>query len=109
MLKLKNRACIRYTRTKQVEDKIEFNRLRALARYKIKQSKKSSLEKYVRTLNKDTPMKSVWKRVNKIYGKYNNTPQPVLEENNILITNQREVANKLGETCRSILTLIQSY
>ena len=31
-------------------------------------------------------MKSVWKKVKKIYGKYKNTPQSVLEENNILIT-----------------------
>ena len=80
----------RYTRTKQIADKIEFNSLRAVARYKIKESKRNGCKKYVSTLNKDSPMKSIWKKVKKIDGKYSNPQQAVLEDNNIIITDQKK-------------------
>ena len=67
ILRQKKRAYRRYMRTK-ISDKIEFNRLRALARYKTKEAKRKG------SLNKDTPMKSIWKNCKKIDRKGTSTP-----------------------------------
>ena len=102
ILSQKKQAYRRYCRTKLVVDKIEFNRLRALSRYKIKQARKNSWRKYVNSLNKDTPMKSVWKKFRKIDGKYTNAQQPILEENNTIITDPKIVADKIAQSIASI-------
>ena len=83
-------------------DKIDFKRLRALARYKIKEAKRSSWKTYVSTLNKDTTMKAVWKRYRKIDGKYTNQKQTIIEDNNVIIIDPKLVANKIAQSLAEI-------
>ena len=62
-----------------------------------KDAQKSSWIKYVSTVNSDTVHSKVWKRVDKIRGKYCPRPSPTLKVNNSEIVNPREVANVLAE------------
>ena len=102
VLARKKQAYRRYIRTRLAVDKIEFNRLRALSRYKIKEAKRNNWKNYVNTINKDTPMKAIWKKVKKIDGKYVAAQQPILQENNIIITDPKAVANKLAHALAAV-------
>ena len=92
-------------RIKIIADKIEFNRLRALARYKLKKGKRNSWMKYVGSLNRDTALESIWKKFKKIDRKGTSLQQPILEKNNGIITDPKLVMNKIAQSLASISSL----
>ena len=98
----KKAAYRRLRRTHLLTDKIEFNRLRAYSRYKIKEAKTNSWNNYIDSINQKTSIGILWKKMAKIKGKFTPTKQPILEENGTLITNPKEVSNKLGEHLSNI-------
>lgn len=57
-----------------------FKRARAHARRVLKEARRASWKAYVSTLNKETSLAQIWKRVRKISGKYTVPSPPVLSE-----------------------------
>ena len=76
---------------------IKFRQAKAKCKYTIRQAKKNSWQNYVSTLNSNTPIKTIWKKIKKIKGK-NNTQTTHLKKNNTIITDRQEHTNHLGET-----------
>ena len=81
---------------------IEYKRAAAKARYIIKTSKKISWCKFVSTINRYTPIKTVWKRIRKIDNKTYNASKIVIQKDNIFIPAPQEVVSILGTHFSSI-------
>ena len=97
------KACLRrYKRTKAVEDKIELNRTTALARKIQRRARKENWMNFISTINKDTPMSKIWKRVKKLNGKYIPSHPPSLHDNGVLMQDPQVVADILGEHLASV-------
>jgi len=89
-------ALRRYQRTSSVADKISYQRARAIARRAQKKARLDSWRKYTSSLNTRTPMSKVWKRFQKMRGKYTEYRTPFLIENDIPVTDPREVTALLA-------------
>jgi len=95
-------ATKKYYRTKLVQDKINFKRLRAVARRTILEAKRKSWQDYISTINSRTPMSKIWKKIGKISGQYKPHPLPILSQNDQLITDPVEVGNAFGRSLYEI-------
>ena len=95
-------ALRKYQTSKLLIDKINFKKTRARFRYLMKNSKIESWKNYVSNINDNTPMKQIWKRVNKIRGKHSNIHRPILKDGNNLVTDPHEVGNIFGNNLREI-------
>ena len=62
-----------------------------------KDSQNSSWKKYVSTLNRSIEHAKVWKKVDKIKGKYQPKPPPTLKVNGTTLIKPKEVATALAE------------
>ena len=62
----KNRARRRFLRSKDPSDMIDYKRLKAIAQKTYNTSKRESWQSYLSKINSETPIKQIWKRVNKI-------------------------------------------
>jgi len=77
--------------------KIRYNRARARCKYIFKQSRKSSWESYVSSINENTSQTEIWKKVKKISGKFTVTPSPILKTaDGRVIRDDAEVAEELS-------------
>ena len=85
------------TRNPTVTNKIHFKKLRGISQRIQKDSQKSSWMSYVSTVNRETEYAKVWKKIDKIRGKYCPRPPPTLKVNNVKINDLREVATVLAE------------
>ena len=92
----------RYRRTKSNIDKIELNKATAKARYVKRNARKESWQAYVSTINCNTPMSKVWKKVRKMSGKYNRGAPPCIQINGILEMDHKKVADALGRNIEYI-------
>ena len=82
-----------------IENKISYNRAKARCRYQIKKAKQESWRNYLSSINQFTPLSSIWKKVQKISGKFSPTPPPILKTpNNVIIQDVGDVANMLAES-----------
>lgn len=95
--KLKKAALRKYQRTKNPQDKIDLKRARAVARYTVKQSKKSEWQHFVSTFNSETPLNLIYSRINKINGNRSNHATPCIIVNNNQLHHPKEVANAIGD------------
>lgn len=93
----RRRAFGRFRRHKTDYYRDEYKRARARARRVLKEAQRTSFASYVSTLNSQTPMSQVWKRVHKIAGKYTPSPPPVLNVNGVTVADSAGVANTLAE------------
>ena len=80
---------------------IRFRRARAKCQYTLNTTRRKSWEQYVSNLKTGVKPKEIWKRVNKIRGKYCITPPPVLHVNNRLVTDPQETSTILAESFAS--------
>ena len=80
-----------------VSNKIKYKRLRAMFQRAQKDSQNSSWKKYVSTLNSSIEGAKVWKKVDKIKGKYQPKPPPTLKVNGTTLIKPKEVATALAE------------
>ena len=87
----------RYQRTKLPVDKIEYNRLKAIARRTYRHSMKQSWQSFVSTITTDTPMSKIWKKIAKIRGRWRGTSPPTLIDGDTIVVDESTVANRLGE------------
>lgn len=95
-VKEKKRALNIFRKAPSHENMLNFKRCRAKARRLIISSKKSSWEKYVATITKDTSTKEVWKKIKCIAGKRFPNQSPILQVDGRLISKVEEVAENLA-------------
>ena len=95
-------ALRRYQRSKLIADKIAYCRARAIAKKTKNESKKLSWQKYITSININTPMSKIWKKIRKIRGTYQNTKPPYLIKNNQIITDSSEVAEMMASHYETI-------
>ena len=70
--------------------------VRAMFQRAQKDSQNSSWKKYISTLNSNTEDAKVWKKVDKIKGKYQPKPPPTLKVNGTTLIKPKEVASVLA-------------
>lgn len=86
-----------------IENKIAYNRARAKSRYIMNKSKKETWQKYISSINQHTSLHNIWKKVQKIAGKFSPHSSPVLKDvDGEMITNKLEVANILASNFTKI-------
>ena len=79
-----------------VSNKIKCKHLRAMFQ-KVQRDSQNSSWKYVSTLNNSTEDAKVWKKLDKIKGKYQPKPPPTLKVNGTTLIKPKEVATALAE------------
>jgi len=89
-------ALRRYQRSSLLSDKITYSRARAIAKNTLLKAKRTSWQQYINSLNVNTPMSKIWKRIRKIRGTYQNIKQPYLIKDNSHITDKNDVAELLA-------------
>ncbi|KAI3387413.1 hypothetical protein SNEBB_002003 [Seison nebaliae] len=102
LLHFKRRYQRRARRTKQLNDIITWKKAQANLRRVIRKTQRNSFREYVESINERAPITSVWKRINKLRGKKTGNTSPILEINNRLISDQKEVANAFGASLSNI-------
>ena len=86
-----------YKNSRTPEAKATYQRAVAKQRNYFKKVKRDSWICYINGINSQTAVREVWKKVRKLCGRYVPSPLPHLKVGNKLITDNEEVANKLGE------------
>ena len=99
--RLKQRLLRRWQRTRLLCDKIDYNRAKANERRKINEASRNYWKDFVSTLNSRTPCAVVFKRVQKISGKYKGKTIPVIKNNGVIETNPEIVAEVIGDNFAS--------
>ena len=92
----------KYRRTRAVQDKIELNRVSAIARRTKRQARRESWREYVSSINSNTPMAKVWKRIRKMTGKYRGRKVPCLRVNGNIEMDPKRVADALATNMAAI-------
>lgn len=80
-----------------VQKHIEYKKVNAKVRWLIKQSKKTTWENYIKTINPKTQSKVVWSKIKKIKGCPTLSPINYLIHNNEELSNTDEVAECLAD------------
>ena len=89
-------ALRKFQRSSLIVDKIDYCRARAIAKRVLAQTKKISSQKYISSININTPMSKIWKRIRKIRGKCHNAKSPYLIIDDVHFTDKLQVAEKFG-------------
>ena len=93
------RDCVRAERRLKngysLERKIAYNRCKAKFRYLCKQAQRDHWIAFISSINQRSSVHSLWKKVQKIAGKFTPLPVPVLNINGRLATDVQEVADEL--------------
>ena len=76
--------------------KIELNRRVAIRKYTFRQKQKLSWQKYIDSINRETPCSKIWKKIGKMCGKYNQPHHPCLKVRGNTIAGSQEVAEALA-------------
>ena len=96
VIKIKRQAWTKYRRQKNDVNFIDFKRASAVARKTIRKAQKESWRMYVSTINEQTPINSIWKKIHKIAGKYIPDKAIVLHQQGNIIADPKEVAQSLA-------------
>ena len=79
-----------------------YNKVCALFKRAILNSKKESRETYIRTITERTPIRTVWKKYRKINGKGNSTHKCPLKYEGKIIYEDKDIANAIGTNLQTI-------
>lgn len=91
-----------YKRHQTTQNKIQYKKLKAAARRKLKDSKKDAWIKFVRSLNRHTPSNQVWRAIKNIQGlKHQSTIAFLMDDNGHIIQDATSISNTLAETFAS--------
>ena len=96
-LREKRRGFRRFRRNPTTENLIHFRKARAHARRTVNKAKRDSWISYISTINRFTPLSSVWRRIHRISGRGSPIPLPTLTLSNNVISDPTEVANFIGQ------------
>lgn len=95
-----NKVC----RTSLPADLETFRKRRAELQRIVRQVKRSSWRSYISTINRNTPLTTIWSKVKRISGSFNRSPIPVLGANGQAVTNQ-EKSELLAEQFETVSSL----
>ena len=98
----RTKAYKKFKRTRSDIDYIEYKKQCALTKRTFKAAQQNSWKTYVFTINKDTPISAIWKKVHKILGKPSQTHVPTLLINNEIKYDTKEVASAFAESLSNI-------
>ena len=100
----KNKSFYLYKRHPSVENKIKFQKYRAIARKIIKQSKVNSWKTFVSSLTIQTPQKVMWDKIKRINGKYRPFEIKTLKDpiDGSYLTHRQHIADCLANTFSKI-------
>ena len=87
----------RFRRNPTTDNLIHFRKARAQARRTVNKAKRDSWISYISTINRFTPLSSVWRRIHRISGRGSPIPLPALTLSNSVISDPTEVANFIGQ------------
>ena len=87
----------RYRRHQNIENMIIYKQNRARFRKAMKAARRQCWASFVSSINRRTPVSSIWKKIGKIAGKFTPNPPPVLKVNNNKIADAKDISNKLGD------------
>ena len=90
------RAFRNYRRNPTMENKFERNRARALRQRTLRQARKTSLRDYIGSINCNTPVAKVWKRVKKFIHRSEGVTIPNLMEAGRLLGDPQRVSDALA-------------
>ena len=94
-IKARRKALKTFNKYSTPTNLINFKKARAKARLVINTSKRDSWRRFVTTINRFTPLTTVWKRIKKIDNKSYSNNKIVLKQNNQSITNPVEIVENL--------------
>ena len=83
-------------------NRIKYKKLRGVSQRIQKDAQSTSWVKYVSSVNSNTEPGKIWKKVDKIKGKYSPRPTPTLEIDGEKVTSPREVANAFAKCYSAI-------
>ena len=84
-------------------NKIEYKRAKAKCRYIFQTAKKNSWKQYISSINSRISLHEIWKKVQKISGRFKSTPTPALRNTaGEIITNKQQVAQTLAESFAAV-------
>lgn len=92
------RAERRHKRNKTLVNKIKYNKAKAICRHIFIKARRESWQGFVSSINERTSSHKIWKKVEKINGKFNSHPSPILKDEDDIIQDPIHVANKLAES-----------
>ena len=98
----KNKARRKFLKTRNNADFIEFKRQKAKARLTYRLAQKESWKSYVSGITSETPISKIWKKVNKLRGKYKGAHIPTLKVNDQAVVEPSEVANIIAKSLSDI-------
>ena len=104
----RNRAERALKRHYSVQNKICYNRHKAKCRYIFNCAKRECWVSYVSSINQYTELNKIWKKVQKISGKFSATPSPILRQGESIVTDRKQVANIFARKFATISS-IESY
>ena len=90
-----------------IENKIAYNRAKAKLRFLANEARRSSWKNYVGSINQYTSLHKIWKKVQRISGKYRAPPRTILrDQNGDVVTDREEVAEVMADHFSSISSCI---
>ena len=94
---LKKRAERANRRNHTVQNMIRYKRAKAKCRYIMKKARIDSFQQYIKSINQNTILHEIWKKVKKIEGKFSPSPVPVIvDERGELLSNPLQTENILA-------------
>ena len=92
-----------FKQSKLQAHKIIFQQARARFRHLLKTSRSQSWKQFVSSVNSRTPINNIWRKVNKIRGKYSEPVMPSLDdEAGNILTDPTSTSNMLAESLSDI-------
>ena len=96
-IKNKKRASRRMQRNRTLHNYIIFKRYNAIAKKVCIQAKKESIAAYISSINTDTTMSEIWKKIKKFQGKYKRPNPPIINKNDQLANSVEESAEWIAQ------------
>lgn len=91
------RALNRYRRTRDMNDFVNFKRLKARSRRILKESKAQSWRSFVSTITSDTSPAQVWSNIKKMRGQQTNQKINCIKHDDFVITDSQSIAHIIAE------------
>ena len=99
----KKKAYRKFKRNPNTENHIAYKKTNAIAVRTIRKSKQENWEKFLASINSNTPAKDVWRKINAIKGKNKNKSiSSIINRKNEIVDQKGDIANELGKNFQNI-------
>jgi ribonuclease HI len=99
LIRARRRAERKLKKPHTIAEIIEYKRLKALVRLKIKKTRRNSWIEFAESINERTPTAIIWKKIGSIDGKRRSLNiKQLRNEDGTVITNKKDIANMMADT-----------